>query len=363
MRQSIYFILLLFCASCTQKVTVFNGEISIIKGANTEDSLVGSKINLEGINTGYMSICDSLMIFSSEKYPDYELYIFNINTGNHIASLCKRGNGPNEFLSFIHREQYVLENNDIKLWGYDDITKIFCLNLTESIKNDSLQIDTIVTHDWNTKHNRCWSYLFMLDDDCFLIKNQPESLFHNDGRNIELPAFHIYKKDLDNKQKTYQPYNQMPFEDQTDFDADLLFYSTDCMKPDKSKIAMGMERLAQINILDLETGILRGFRLENTPDFKDVKMPDGTIQKSLMFYYSDLCADDDAIYALYANCSLERIENYPIQTNQVHVFDWDGNFIKKIILDHKVSQIALDPVKHLLYASDENDDVYCYKTE
>ncbi|MDR2287277.1 MAG: hypothetical protein LBE04_07370 [Prevotellaceae bacterium] len=47
----------------------------------------------------------------------------------------------------------------------------------------------------------------------------------------------------------------------------MCLYSMDKMKPDKTKIAMGLRYLRQINIMDIETGKVTGYRVKDTPDF------------------------------------------------------------------------------------------------
>jgi hypothetical protein len=49
--------------------------------------------------------------------------------------------------------------------------------------------------------------------------------------------------------------------------------------------------------------------------------------------------------------------------NTVNVFDWDGNFIRKIFLDKIILNIALDPVNKYLYVDttgEDEEEIYRY---
>jgi hypothetical protein len=348
---------------CSEKTPVFNGEIFPVEDCRTVESLKGTKIDLDDMHTGYMSAFDSLMVFVSDKFPDYYMYVYSLNSKKRIVSLIGKGNGPDEFRTFSHAEQYRVENNRINLWGYDCDGRFYSLNLTGSIQNDKTLLDTVIRHNWMEKHISSFGYMYMLDNGKFLMKNNAEEYYGYEERNVTTLTYYLYHQTTDNKLEDYQLYNRFPFKDQNPFWANMLFLSFDRLKPDKSKIAMGMERLSQINILDLETGNLKGFRLKNTPDFGDIPLTNESIRNRIKFYYTDLCVSDNHIYTLYADAFLEDIETYPFQSKWVHIYDWDGNFIKKLELEHVASQIAFDYVNNLLYTYNENDEIYCYKIE
>lgn len=60
----------------------------------------------------------------------------------------------------------------------------------------------------------------------------------------------------------------------------LFFYSNDAIKPDGTKVVQAMVHLAQLNILDLETGHVSGYRLEGEPDFSVLKV----MKNKVVFY-------------------------------------------------------------------------------
>ena len=335
--------------------TFFNGEIVLIKTDTVPiTNLIGKRIDLNDIFTGYMSVYDSLMLFVSNKFGDKRLYVYNLNTNNLDSKLISIGQGPTDFLHFRHLEQYIVQNSAVKLWGLDNFTgKIFLLNITQSIKNQKDIIDSLFFFNWKDKYLSPIGYIFLCNNNSLLIRSPLEMnnednyipydyhLFHTNGEKIL--SYNIYGKPIINTSKMKPSPH-------------LYYDSQDKLKPDNTRLAMGMSMLAQVNILELETGIIKGYRLENTPDFTYLtKSPD-----NFKFFYRQTCVDDEYIFVLYLNVLLNYGMNSPYLANELHVFDWDGKFIHKIMLDNDTSEIAFDPVKKQLFCEDSKDELFCY---
>ena len=352
---SITFLLVMF-VGCKDKVEIFNGEIILINKANLIDSLKAERIELDGIYTGYMAVYDSLMFFLSSKYPDNYLHIFNINTGQPMGSYCKKGEGPSEFYYFTHNEQYENIHGDIKLWGYNDLDNIYLLNITQSVRANSTCVEQTIDHNWRKVHTRPWATYFMRDNNV-LVKSQPEYL-DDDESALSLGSYSLYNLTVDSLLREYRLYNRMPdIEDPSPFLIENIFYSDDKIDVDKKKIAMAMNLLAQINILDLETGTLRGFRLKESPDFDEFTKKSYTPT----IYYTDLNATAEFLYALYSEIELDGSRQYPFESREIHVFDWNGNMLRQIILEHKAREIAIDHISGYLYTINEMEEIFRYK--
>jgi hypothetical protein len=118
-----------------------------------------------------------------------------------------------------------------------------------------------------------------------------------------------------------------------------------------------MYYLCQINIIDLASGQITGYRIKNTPDFSIFN----TDMKNIKDYYFSIRADDNYIYVLYLG---EETDNHPSAKlkypHLVFIFDWGGNLIKKLDIGHPVREITIDDKHNLLYAMDmEDDKLYC----
>ena len=92
---------------------------------------------------------DSLLFFTSHKYSDCWMYVFSVNSGKHIASLCPKGQGPNDYLSCKNSQQFIRENGELKLWVRDNAKSARLLNITKSIETGATVCDAIIPMDWN----------------------------------------------------------------------------------------------------------------------------------------------------------------------------------------------------------------------
>ena len=163
----------------------------------------------------------------------------------------------------------------------------------------------------------------------------------------KLQSYNIYKKPIINRH--FRKNNQA-------IQSELYFSSRDRIKADKTKIAMAMGMFAQINIIDIKTGTIKGLRIANTPDFTYLtKDP-----KAFREFYIDINIDDYHIFCLYLDKLIYGNERSSYSANELHVFNWKGDFFYKIILDKHSSEIAFDPVKKQLYSLTPEDLLYSY---
>lgn len=353
MKVVIVCLSILLFISCAEQplLPVFNGDIEIVEDKEKSIKLSGTEIVLnEDIHAGYMSVYDSLFLFVTDQYQDYFLYVFNVNNGNLLGTFCPKGHGPGDFYDFYHSEQYVAEDDQIKIWGYDCINNAYLLNLTQSIERKSTVVDSTIIQNWRYRHTRPWSLFFALGKDSILIKNQPEYLANSDD-SFNFGAYRLYEKNIEPELETYTLYNRLPIKEDRKTVAEL-YYSLDRINLESTKLAMAMQYLAQINILEIESGKLKGYRLEDSPDFDKLPL------KPTMFYYTDICVGQRIIISLYANTMLG--EHNSLSSNVIHIYDWNGQLMKKIELDNMVEQIAFDPVHEFLYGYTEDERIIQY---
>jgi hypothetical protein len=331
--------------SCKEKERIFNGNIVIIEEPAASDNLYGSELKLDGIYTGGISVYDSLINFPSSKYPDYYIYVFNTETGKYINSAIRKGVGPNELISINYSEQYCIDSN-ICLWCYD-VNKGECV-LADLLNNSFKK--RIKLSALKNEREYPFGWIFVLNDSLLLASNQGEDLY--DEGNLNPPIYRIYNYHTGEVLRIYEPYNGFRYN--TKIMPAFSLYSQDRIKPDKTRLAEGMNCLRQINIMELETGKVTGYRIKGSPDFDVLR--EGS-SYNYVAYYTHICVDNDLIYGIL-NSNNEK--------TAVDVFDWEGNFKKKLLLDKKmanVTTISLDPVNKYLYIltlGEEEEEVYRY---
>jgi hypothetical protein len=335
------------------KDVYFNGEIIIVDSNVAPDTLYGEKVNMDGLFTGAMWAYDTLIGFFLQL-PDYNMNVFNVNTGKFLYSLGKRGTSAKEFNNIGYAGQFVYEDSQLYVWiQKDDIKECVLLNLEKP--GDVIKRKTDINVDTEFRYGLSFTYI--LNDSLFLGSNQGEKLFSGDGSLLP-PAFHLYNAQTKELIKSYKPYNALVIPSSYDsYHITKILGSRDRIKPgDNTKLVMAMFSMDQINILDIATGKIKGYRNKNSPDFTYLKDID-----NIKNYYLDVNVDDKYIYGL----SLNGKNSQDRMGNILHVFDWDGNFIRKIVLDKMVLYLsmAFDPVNKYLYIdtlSEDDEEIYRY---
>jgi hypothetical protein len=347
MKKFIVLIFVIMIFSCEEKEKrneIFKGETVYVKIPG-EDILSGSKIELDGIYTDAMIAYDSLLFFSSRKYTDYEGLTFNVKTGKTISQSLMRGTGPGGFVSPVLLEQ-LESDSSICLWVYD-WGKHTCIliNLIDGSQIKKIDVSKL------PNERDMITGIFVLNDSLLLAYNQGEDLYF-DGNTLLPPFYRILNYRKNSEIAVYNVYNQFKYRSNTIAPQSCLF-SLDRIKPDKTKLAMPMERFRQINIMDIRTGKVMGYKIENTPEFDILRKGSQTEIKP---YYTETEVDDELIYAAI----------YHEKGISIDVFDWEGNFKRVLILDlgnKEISGIALDRINKFIYAllvGEEGEIVYRY---
>jgi hypothetical protein len=344
----------------------FKGKITIVKEPNNFVLLKGEKINLKdnASHGGYITVYDSLILFSPIQVieeTERRLSVFSLNSGKLLGSLSETGEVTKKFsIGFSHSEQFIADGENIKLWTYNPYGKnLFLLNLTKWIKSGKASFDDTI--EVNYKHiyrSGVWNDAFIPGKDSVLLNGSFRYL--NDTNYIPTVATgHLFllsgnkSTELRTDQTFILPQTLQTKKD-VYFASRVLSSATHRIKPDRRKTVMGMHHFAQINILDIKTG------KQQVSGLKSSINPDELLQNrnKEKLYYSDIAVNNNYIFGLYLN----RLSSTQIfETDEVHVFDWNGNFVRKIKLDKKVGQITVDPVKNLLYGNTQDgENLYRY---
>ena len=357
----LFFMVLMFCflfAECSSRSESYlNGNIYIVDDINITDSVVGEKLDFDGAYFGMMKVCDSEMIFFHPRFPNFHYSCFNVKTGKHTANFFPTGAGPNEFNSVTPIIQTYKEEDNIKSFFVAiNEEKAGVFNITKSIKEKTTVLDTVFELKWRDKSLRPFIFVFFEDDTNVLAKQSAARIAQKE-HSYSLPRYLRINYKSNEIERQYDIFtNSITNKKAEDLNRDF-FQTYDLIKPDKSKIAMGMSMLAQINILDVETGELKGFRISGTPDFDYLT---GSVDKIKNFYHQ-MAVDDNYIYLVYVDKKYIDIRE-SVDANIVHVFDWHGNFCRKIFLDNPTDIIEIDSENRILYGFNlSREEIFQYK--
>jgi hypothetical protein len=329
--------------------------VIIVQGTVPEEKISLEPLILNGPFFGTPAVYDSLMIFWNRKLPNAFFSIFNLNTGEYIGDFCSKGGGQEEFYTLPIIYNLYIDNREIKtmlLAPHEN--KMMIWNISKSVELTSTVYDTIVSYERSNEQARNYIYTFRQDEDMLVTRVSSELLSLN-GEIASTPFYEkrtIYSNQLLKRYDIYKS-NEIRGKDPKK-DPSSYYYSWDIMKPDGSKIAQAMYNLSQINIIDLATGEVTGYRLEGTPDYSCFN----TDMTQIKTFYMRIQADDNYIYALYYGEAIDETSQVPPKLPHIiHVFNWKGKFVKKLSLDHEVLEIAIDLHHNKLYAIDVMNDL------
>jgi hypothetical protein len=347
MKKIVSIIFFILIHSCGEKESekIFRGNTVFVE-MPAIDIISGNKIEIDGIYTGSIIVYDSVALFLSSKYPDYTGYTFNVKTGKEISPIIRKGGGPNDFITPVFFEQFEIDGG-IRTWVYD-WGKQRCI-LTDIITGSLIK--TIDVSGLPNEREQITG-IFILNDSLLLAYNQGDDLYF-DGNTLLPPLYRILNYRINSEVAIYEVYNKFKYNNNKT-DPQSCLFSLDRIKPDKTKLSMPMMKLRQMNIMDIKTGEIVGYKLKNTPDFDILREED--YSSEIKICYSETEVDDELIYACI----------YNEKSISIDVFDWKGNFKRVLRLnsDNKeITNITLDRVNKFIYAlviGENDEEIYRY---
>ena len=141
--------------------------------------------------------------------------------------------------------------------------------------------------------------------------------------------------------------------------------STFYVKPDRTRAVFLMAYMDKVSFLDLvgdDNYTVTTSRVCPS-DMRVAKSNSDKYWTEQPAYYRNGCVTDNYVYAIYVPVQRcvdaigKSIHPY------IHVFDWDGNLVKKLSFDESVYSIDVDENSGLLYAITWDDTVVTYSLE
>ena len=347
--------LLFLLGGCHKKVNYFNGEIITVKDIPVSDTLTGERLLLDSINTGMLSLCDTTLFFMGHRTPDYHYYCFNTD-GRFIAGYFQKGRGADEYFSITPIIQKYKENGEWKaLFTAINEEKAGIFNITKSLQQRKTVCDTIFDFRWRDKSSRSFMSVFIYDENNILAYKQAERRENTKTDVDPMPQWLLIDRRTGKINKTYDLYSvpkDLPAQQASD---NRFFSSLNLLNNDRTRMVMTMPLVPQLNILDLETGILKGYRIENQPTLENLAEQSNDLRQ----YYGCPEIDDRFIYVLYLDRNfMKREEN---KGCTLYVFDWEGQLVYKLYIPEGIDQIQVDAKNRLLYGVNlQMEEVYRY---
>jgi hypothetical protein len=357
-------LILVSCKNNNDRIK-FYGETVTVAYPKHAEILKGYNLELDGEYTGWMNAYDGVLMFTSEKFHDGAIHLYDVETGKRISAVCKRGQAPNEVMRFIFSNNFEKDSSGFYLWISDTYN-----NRLLRINSQGEFTKIISTSNFKSTTPFGIGNIFMLNDSLLIAYSQSESIFEDDDK-YSAPSYHVFNYKTGETVSVYKFYSDYTASKDVEI-LKILPYnylsSSDGIKPDKNKIAMAMKHLNRINILDLESGKVKSVALKNAPDLNLLSSG-----KRVETYYKRLQCDDRYIYVI-ESAYVERTEQnaafwYENLTNpsgRIFVFDWDGNFTNILQINDDAIGLtdmigfAFDPVRKILYAKNDAEEITAY---
>ena len=364
MKHKLVILIALFiCASCQpEKDKYFYGNMHTYQLPEQAETLAGREITFDSVQTGDMFVHDSLIFFASSTLPRYSVYAFNTKTGEYLFGLFGRGQGPLEYRNVVSLYKRLI----------NDQTHIYFEALNEHELID-VNIDRLMTYINNKENDsikaamttskitwfnpRKLSTLISPLDEQRILTMAPTGSPQTGYQKTDLLQFEIIDLEKDSVTTCFPIFAREV--SPQDF-SNAFYIMTYTLRSDKKKLAIAMSSVPQLNILDIETGQMECFRLK---DALGMEYLERCSMEDIQHHYKHIAADNKYVYILYSGKPLfQEIENkiFP-GGNEVHVFDWEGNFIRRLSLKARADEIRLDEKNNLLYAHNYvTDQVFVY---
>jgi len=344
--------------SCDKQSPYLNGVVKVVSMPATTDTLKGRVVELEDIVTGLMAAYDDHLLFFSSKVGDYYIHDYRATDGVKLGAFCRKGGGPDE-VQYLSPSKHVFKDDQgINLWFEVNRKTMKVLHLTTSLAEQRTVFDTVQYElDKGKRRGYYYLYFFKHEEGRYLVKNQAVEKSMADIE-YEPGAFHLYNSQTNERLKTFILFKK-PLINTNNGELfvtkEAYFGSCDALKPDGSKVAMAMLHMGQLNIMDTETGEIKGYRVKGTPDFDYMKEH----VSKLVLYHRYIAVDDENIYVSYCD-QLAGDGRRPLSSHYVHVFTWKGDFVRRIYFEEPFLNMTVDPITHKLYTYDTYDRVVQY---
>ncbi|MCF8224080.1 MAG: TolB-like 6-bladed beta-propeller domain-containing protein [Bacteroidales bacterium] len=322
MKQNVKLSVLIVCLflfSCNRE----GGKLNIINEFPDVENLIGRSIeNVEFFSKGniYLVSIDTFLIIQRNEEPQFQVY--NNITYDLLATFGTKGRGPYEFIwpELLNQTDYDESNNSPVVCIYDYTRRKFTkLNILYAVNN---QVDKASTEISIPRYDQFFKYFFFRDDELMIAT--PETDYR----------FVIYKDFTKN-------YQTVPFIPSPDFPISeelqpWVYRSSSFVNKKLGLMVSAPLFLGEIDFFDLDGNHLSSsifFPREGLQ--KDMRIADiNGKDYDPKYHIVQLHANDKYIVGLnHDNYQSAIYENGNRSNQNILLFDWNGDPVKKFILD------------------------------
>jgi hypothetical protein len=353
---SILFTLVFFfgCTTETQDTTrtatgmlVFQEEI-VLQPMVTDDTW--QTLLEEVFYPQFISVIDStLLVLDRSRNTDFFRF-YSLENGSYLGSFGKRGEGPEEYSGMIqHVVQTINPVSEAEFTVFDWVKKRLTavnINFSSQENENSPSSSSLFTNSSN--------YLLLPD-----LMFAQRAAFLNDSTLIGMGGTEkgmLFFVDVNTDSTWYIPFQPQLINGLQRRDILEMYRGEFAIHRQHGRIAIATKWFPEIVISDLDGNPEKVIQL-----MADTHHPSHFDEENRVLYYKDIKATDNYIYAVYLGLSFKQMEELLDEprtsledySTEIHVFDWQGNPVRKFILEnHFVQFIAIDPKSNKILALD-----------
>ena len=336
------------CNSRLQEQDFFITSLTILDACQAKEKDLNKSFTTTAI-VPMSTIVDSLIISIDRSHKPYMYTVSNIQSDSLLGTFCRRGRSNNEVLDCLPiMDTFKNSDGDLctTVFSFGD-GRLFIWNITQSLASENDVYEKIV----QLRNKENWFPFFSgyyQNDTSVVVRNSKQ--VGAIAAICEVPRYEVYNTDNGELIDRYNIFKQVQFETKNPVYSVQSFYGcVDCVKPDRTKIAIGMGYMPVYGILDLYSGEFNGFKIKDYLPFSPYER---------IWHFCSMAADDHLIYALYYGGDITPYTSRG--TSTLIVFNWDGQIKSKYELNKYITQIGLSD--NMLYLSHTDQTVYILDT-
>ena len=336
---------LLILISCGGRDDVFVAEVETIASPEETVELTAEKIDTDDVYSEWFAVYDSLLISSLPNSNDCFFYVADIKNDTLLGTYLRHGQGPSEYLGLNPVSRIERKGDDLVALTYEPNRKeIIEWNITKSIETG--QDSVLQLGKYSNDYGTTFADIYKIGKSKYLGYT-PSFIFEEEDIN-QVPSYWVFDGAENTPEKSISFVKSLIHNKKSKIWEGNFFSSSWSLSPDNSKIVNAMDRLKQINIIDLGKDNVKSYRVAGSPDESIFH----SSMENPVHQYHDVVCNDDVIYALYFG-DFDKNFGKEMGCHWLHEYDWNGTLKKEYHLSVPIKTLWLDPSSDTLYGYSE----------
>lgn len=325
-----------FILSCSKinSSDFFNFTIIGIPDKEIDNQLDPKLVGTVDDNLDMCILYDEILI-SANLNNNYLFSISSLGNNSSVEYFCPKGRGANELITTMPISEILSDGNNISAYLFSPIgRKLAKWEISSSIVEGRTIYSDVIALGNSRDYILPLKSIFQLHDNNVIAYNTGQV-----GERYMTPSYEIYSCATGKLVKSLNLFNKIEVNTNDELYTHRIYLSlSDCIHPNRDKLAFGMFFMPILNILDLKDYSVKGVQIQGFPDFTPNKK---------ITHFIDIDSDENFIYAIYSGEQMVTKDAYP---KYLYVFDWEGSIKYKYELPFRAT--SLQSVNGKLYLFD-----------